>query len=319
MMYRTAETLFWIGRYIERAENNARRISVNYHMRHVLSEFENERRWEKLISSLGDFQLFQERFHHANETTALQFLTFEQSNQNSLYCSTLATRNNIRSLRQLLPSELWDCINSFYLWFNKQNMDSLLDHSPYVFYQHFQDWLCRFNGIADSTMVRDNVWNFIQAGKFFERTENALRILHNYYLTYATNIDTSDSDNYNRYILLLKSAGGYEAFRKLYADDVTFEKVMTFLILHPSFPRSVQYTLSQLEHCLTDIKQQDYQFHILAETAKTFVDKMQGTLEHLQHDNDPFSGLSFAHMMFQCVNKLGVEISNTFFQEDFIS
>lgn len=318
MINRTAETLFWIGRYIERAENNARRINVNYHMRHVLGNHENELRWEKLIASLGDIGLFKNHFEKADESTTLRFLVFDQYNQNSLYSSIRSTRTNVRNLRQILPSEMWNSINSFYLWLDNQNMQKLLAPSPYSFYQNFQDWVGRFNGTAYSTMVRDNVWNFIQAGRFFERAENILRVLHSCCLNYSTkDLHETTSENYNHLILLLKSASGYEAFRKLYADNVTFENVLEFLILHPKFPRSVQYSLTRLESYLTEIKEQDYQFHVLAETANEFVSKMK---DHIANaPNDLFLEHSFIQAMFKSINNLGAEIENTFFQEEFIS
>lgn len=320
MMYRTAETLFWIGRYIERAENNARRIDINFHMRHVLADNEGECRWEKLIASLGDISLFKKHFNYADETSSLQFLTFDEQNHNSLFSTIRHTRNNIRSLRQLLPSEIWDSINGFYLWLSRQNVRTLMAPSPYTFYQHFQEWLSRFNGTADSTMLRDNEWNFIQAGKFFERTENAIRTLHSFYLNSPKGcFGMNNPQHYNYYMLLLKSTGSYEAFRRSHADDVSFEKIVEFLLLHPTFPRSVQYSLTALENYLLEIKQQDYQFSILADTVENFVGKMKNNLTNLQTENDQFLGLSFIQTMFDGVNMLGLDISNTFFQEDILN
>ena len=272
MMNRTAETLFWIGRYLERAENHTRLIDVNYHMRQVLIEDAEEYKWERLIASISDLKLFKEYFDQANETSALQFLTFEQCNQNSLYSSVFRTRNNIRTLRQLLPSELWDSINGFYLWLNEQDISKLMMQSPHIFFQRVKEWLSLFNGTADSTMVRDHVWNFIQLGKFFERAENSLRILNSFYLYFTTESSVSDDQvNYNRFIILLKSAAGYEAFRKLYADHVTFEKVTEFLLSNQAFPHSVRYSLFTIETCLSKIKEQDDSFTILAEKAIDFV------------------------------------------------
>lgn len=319
MMYRTAETLFWIGRYIERAENNARRIDINFHMRYVLSDHEDECIWEKLIASLGDFNLFKKHVNFATETSSLHFLTFEEKNPNSLLSTIRHTRNNILSLRQILPSEIWDSINGFYLWLNRQNMRTLMAPSPYSFYQKFLEWLSRFNGTADSTIVRDNEWNFIQAGKFFERTENAIRTLHSFYFNSPKDCLTlNNSNNYNHFMLLLKSTGGYEAFRRFHANDVSFEKIFEFLLLHPTFPRSVHYSLLALENSLLEIKQQDHQFSMLADTVEKFVGKMKNYLTNLQTENDQFLGLSFIQNIFDDVNMLGLDISNTFFQEDIL-
>lgn len=319
MMNRTAEALFWIGRYMERAENHTRLMNVNYHMRQILIENEKECNWERLISSIGDIHLFRDLFEQANEETALQFLTFASMNENSLFACVSNARNNVRTLRQLLPSEVWESMNGFYLWLQEQNITKMMAQSPYFFFQRVNEWLSIFNGTADSTMVRDHTWHFIQAGKFFERAENSMRVLDSFYL-YCTKDSSSFTHqaNYNRFIILLKSAGGYEAFRKVYADNVTFAKVIEFLISDPTFPHSVKFSLASMETYLTSIKQQDYQFHILAEKATDFVKEVDKNMSNLHADQNNSKSLKLIHEMLESINHLGFEISKTFFQEEFV-
>lgn len=316
MMNRTAESLFWIGRYLERAENHSRLIDVNYHMRHVLFNHDDECKWERLIASISDIQMFKAQFDHPNETTALQFLTFEKSNQNSIFSCISYVRNDLRTLRQLLPSELWDSINSFYLWLKEQDISKLMMQSPSLFYQRIKEWLYLFNGIAESTMVRNQVWNFIQLGKFFERSENSIRILLHFYLHFHKDYPYNNPDNYHRLIVLLKSTSGYEAFRKLHADDVTFAQVVEFLISQPTFPHSVRYSLSSVEHCLIKLEQQDYSFHILVEEARDYIEIMKSHLSDLHQDGS--IELHIFHEMLESINRLGLAISKAFFQEEFI-
>lgn len=318
MMNRTAENLFWIGRYLERAENHTRLIDVNFHTRHVLIDNGEKCKWERLIATIGSHELFSEQFDHANEATALQFLTFEQTNPNSLFSCVCFMRNNVRALRQMLPSELWDIMNGFYLWLKEQDISQLMMQSPYMFYQRLREWISLINGTADTTMDRDLVWNFIQAGKFFERAENILRILHSYLHCTKDMLSHSSHDNYARLSALLKSAGAFEAYRKHYADDVTLAKVIEFLISDATFPHSVKYSLSALENDLAAIKQQDYQFDLLAEIAIGVVAKMKSILADLHGENDYLIGLQLIQDMLESINRLGVEISETFFQEEFV-
>lgn len=319
MMNRTAETLFWTGRYLERVESHTSFIDVNYHMRHVLLNHQDECKWERLIASISDIHLFKEHFEQANETTALQFLTFEKYNQNSIFSCVSYIRNNIRTLRQLLPSELWDSINGFYLWLKEQDISKLMMQSPHIFYQRIKEWIYLFNGVAESTMVRNQVWYFIQAGKFFERAENSMRILHRFYVNFINDYPYNNQDNYQRLMILLKSASGYEAFRKLYANQVTFAKVIEFLISHPTFPHSVRYSLSSMEQCLMKIKQQDYPFNIIAGEAIDFVEIIKANLSNLhEHEQDYSVELHLFHEMLESINRLGLEVSETFFQGEIV-
>lgn len=314
MMNRTAESLFWIGRYLERAENHARLIDVHYHSRQVLTDHSENCVWERLIKAIGDIQLFRECFKEANETTALQFLTFEPKNPNSLLSCVYQTRNNVRALRQLLPSELWESINGFYLWLKDQDIGRMMMSSPFLFYQKTREWLSQIRGTADSTMVRDLVWNFIQAGKFFERTDNLLRNLHSY-LDVTKDLQKA---NYISLMVLLKSNNAYEAYRRLNADNVSLTNVIEFLISDPSFPHAVKYALSSLEDQLLNINQQDDHFELLAKRAINDVAEIQVLLANFQSKKDRVIGLPMIQGMLALINRIGLEISNTFFQEEFV-
>ncbi|KRE48992.1 alpha-E domain-containing protein [Paenibacillus sp. Soil522] len=301
MINRYAEWLFWAGRYMERAENHSRLIDANYHMRHELKGNDNDRDyiWEKLVAAVGDLAKFKEDNAIANEWTVLHFLTFERTNSNSIYSIIQQTRNNIRALRQLLPKELWEITNSLYLWLHDQDINKMMQQSPSKFYQRVREWISLFNGAADSTMLREQEWNFLQAGKYLERTENTVRILQ----TVHTNLirdpaSSQDQNHYNRMIVLLKSVGGYEAFRKLHADHVTFAKVTEFLILNPHFPRSIPFAFTSLESYLKAIKQEGFDYAVLP---------------------DPGLGVSDSlHEWLQCCNQLGFLISKAFFQANVV-
>lgn len=316
MMNRTAENLFWIGRYLERAKNHTRMIDIHYHERGVLQDCQDHCIWERLISSIGDVSLFNQLFSDMNETSVLTFLTFSERNPNSLLSCITKTRNNVRSLRQLLPSELWDRINGLYHWMNGQDMSTLMAQSPYMFYQRFREWLSLISGTADATMMRDLVWDFLQTGKFFERAENLLRNLESYLTLTQDSLAQGHHANYNRFIILLKSAGGYEAYRKLYADRVTLAKVIEFLLLEPGFPYSVKYSLGSLEFYVTRIKEQDDRFARLLDKALAVFSGINTTLNELKGYS---IGLELIQAMLESINRLGMEISNKFFQEGLVT
>ncbi|MGM0876064.1 MAG: alpha-E domain-containing protein [Bacillota bacterium] len=318
MMNRCAELLFWVGRYIERIENHTRLIDVNYHMRHELKRNENEEdyMWERLVAAIGNGNTINKKYETMNEKTVIQFLTFDKTNTNSIFSCVHQTRTNMRALRQLLPDEMWDITNAFYLWLKEQNIQSVMEQSPYLFYQRIREWLSIFNGTADSIMVRDQEWNFIQAGKHLERSENILRILYAIYLNFMEDGSLPrDKSDYNRMIVLLKSVGGYEGFRKFHANNVTFEKVVEYMMLHPSFPRSVNFSLTSLEYNLQNIKQQDYNFALLSDQAIDLTVKIKEILAGVQGE---LYGLDLLYQMLGSCHQLGNTISKTFFQEEFV-
>lgn len=318
MMNRCAELLFWVGRYAERMENHTRLIDVNYHMRHELKRngSVHDYMWDRLVAAIGNVDKYNNKPEPMNENTAIQFLTFDKTNANSIYSCIHQTRTNMRALRQLLPDEMWDITNAFYLWLKEQNLQTVIELSPYLFYQKIREWLSLFNGTADSIMVRDQEWNFLQAGKYLERAENILRTLYSIYLNYLEDGSlTKDKSDYNRMIVLLKSVGGYEGFRRFYANNVTFEKVVEFIMLHPSFPRSVHYALSELEANLQAIKQKDYNFSLLSDQALELTDNIKGILEGSQGE---LYGLDLLYQMLGSCHELGSTISKTFFLEEFV-
>lgn len=312
MMNRFAQLLFWAGRYMERAENHARLLDVHYHMRHEIrgNQYDQDYVWEKLVSAVGDASGFKANHAIANELTALHFLTFESSNSNSIYSLIQQTRSNIRTVRQLLPGELWEIVNSFYLWLKDQDVQKVMLQSPYMFYQRVREWVLLFNGAADSMMIREQEWNFIQAGKYLERTVNTARILHNISANLLNDSDyIQDQNNYHRMILLLKSVGGYEAFRKFHANDVTFAKVLAFLLLNPGFPRSIHFALTSLESYLKEIKQKDYDYTLLS---------VKSILAGLDDRHSGHGGSDLLHDLLRSCNQLGDSISKTFFQEEIV-
>ncbi|KKI91995.1 hypothetical protein WQ54_11935 [Bacillus sp. SA1-12] len=318
MMNRCAELLFWVGRYTERIENHTRLIDVNFHMRHELIKNENEQdyMWERLVSAIGNVDNFNKKYKEINEHSAIQFLTFDKTNANSIYSCVQQTRTNMRALRQLLPDELWDITNAFYLWLKDQNLKTALEQSPYFFYQRIREWISSFNGTAFSVMAREQEWDFLHAGKHLERAENILRILYTIYINFLEDGSLSQKkSDYNRMIVLLKSIGGYEGFRKVHANNVSFESVVEYMMLHPTFPRSVHYSLTSLETNLQNIRQQDYNFSLLSDQAIELAAKIKDILAGSQGE---LYGLDLLYQMLGSCHQLGETITKTFFQEEFV-
>ncbi|WP_127533416.1 alpha-E domain-containing protein [Paenibacillus kobensis] len=281
MMNRYAELLFWAGRYMERVGNYARLIDVNYHMRHELyGHQDREYIWERLVETTGEVRRFEELYSNinagTNELTVLHFLTFERSNTNSIFACVQQARNNIRTLRQLVPAELWEMINSFYIWLKDQNVSQIMLQSPHLFYQKVREWATLLSGAVDSIMIRGQEWDFIQAGKYVERTDNTLRIISAVHRQIGkAPAAEGHSYSYKRTVVLLKSVGGFEAFRRLHAADVTFEKALEFMLMNGQFPHSVQYALTALGRHFEKLQLQEDGGNAIAEAAV----QLSGTIQ----------------------------------------
>ncbi|MEC0172591.1 alpha-E domain-containing protein [Paenibacillus graminis] len=250
MLNRNAEALFWIGRYIERAENHARLIDVHYHIQQE-EDFQAEgHKWSRLIDALGVRNEYLQQFEGFCEQDVLSFITLDLGNSNSLFSCVHQARNNLRTLRQHLPSELWDIINSFNLWLGEQSVADILS-GPHQFYQQVKERAAMFLGAEQSVMLRGNEWRFIESGRFLERAENTTRILQ------AVKVSCKSKDInaiYTQLQAVLKSVSGYQAFRRYYADAMSPESILEFLIVNAYFPRSIRFSFHKLEEHLAKLQ-----------------------------------------------------------------
>src|SRR6476646_4591432 len=185
MLSRIAESLYWIGRYVERAEDTARITDVNYH--HTLemgaSPEARERRrqhWESLIVIVGEAPRFVTMHDQADEETVPPYLTFATENPHSIVSCVAHARENARTMRHQIASEMWEVLNRFHL--ELQRLREFREtpvgaENVHQFYQSIKEFSHLFQGITDSTMPREEGWYFLQAGKFLERAEKTSRAL----------------------------------------------------------------------------------------------------------------------------------------------
>jgi uncharacterized alpha-E superfamily protein len=321
MMNRFAELLYWAGRYVERAGNHARLIDINYHMRHELyGHQEREYIWERLIETTGSVARFEELYSNinagTNELTVLHFLTFERSNMNSIFNCVQQARNNLRTLRQLVPVELWEVINTFYLWLKDQSISQVMLQAPHLFYQRIRECATLFSGVVDTSMVREQEWDFLQAGKFMERVDHTLRIVKTVHQQIRKE-QASESDHYNRTVALLKSVGGFEVFRRLYAANMTFEHALAFMLQNSSFPYTVQFSLDTLVRHIIQIGLPSRHYESLDEMVSQLVDAMKAIVGSIRSGGVLIEDAELGHLVYLS-NELEGAVSTAFFQNQYV-
>jgi len=261
MLSRVAESLYWLSRYIERADNTARLLDVNLH---ILTDFQdlNDSRlvehWEPIIRSTGDFELFKEHYQIADSYAATDFLTFNRHNPNSILSCLLAARNNARMIRDQITTEMWQAINENYLFLLGSNAETVWQKGPYEFYSSIKDFSHLFQGLTGSTFVHDEGYHFMEVGKFLERADQTSRILDiKYHILLPSLRDVGGAVDAAQWMAILRSCSAFEAYHRIFMANVTPEKVTEFLILSQSFPRAIRF-------CARAI---DGQLHYLSRTA----------------------------------------------------
>ena len=281
MLSRIAEALYWIGRYVERAEDTARITDVNYH--HTLemgtsreAAARRRRHWEALITIVGDAERFFAEHAEANEETVPLYLTFTAGNPHSIVACITQARENARTMRHQLASEMWEVLNRFYLDLQQQAAGGgglVGAENAHLFYRSVKEFSHLFQGITDSTMPREEGWYFLQAGKFLERAEKTARALDvKYHLLVAdaapgapvagpgfaaaaAGLSLADGvpGDWHQWIAVLRSLSAYEAYHKLYRSAVRPRAVIEMLMLSPVFPRSIRFSIGEVDAALARI------------------------------------------------------------------
>lgn len=246
MLSRVADALYWMSRYIERAENNARLLDVNLQM---TLDFENssdnnghrDRHWQSIISSLEENKLFKTLHESSSAENVMDFVAFEPKNPNSIYSCLAAARENARTVREQMSTEMWECINSLYLFTSSRHSKKVFSSSVYEFFKRIVEGSHLFQGITDATMTHSEGWEFMQMGKNLERADNTSRMLDiKYHILLPKGEQVGGTVDTVQWMAVLKNCSALEAYRKIYVGQVVPWKVAEFLILNSAFPRSLR-------------------------------------------------------------------------------
>lgn len=254
MLSRVAESVYWMSRYVERAENVARFVDVNYNLT-LGDESPLAEQWSPLIYTTGDHQDFEERYSDASRENALQFLLFDPENPNSIQSCIGKAREAARTVREVLPSGIWEHLNRFHLLIKNASKESVAIEQPYDFCESVRMASNLMIGIRESSMLHDEAWSFARAGRFIERADKTSRIVDvQYFLLLPKAQDVGTTIDIVRWSSLLKSADALNMYRRSHGRIVP-NKVAEFLILSPLFPRSIRFCVSQVEQCLSRMRQ----------------------------------------------------------------
>ena len=250
MLARLAENLFWAGRYIERAEDTARMVDVTYHTLLESPPQETTHAYSQLLQVLHLTAAYQASGGGDRAVTpeeVIAFLVRDPANAGSIVSSVSYARENARSVRELISSELWEAVNHLHFTLRARDLDADLADQPFELFRIVKQSCQTVSGVALETMPRDDAWRFLTLGRQLERAEMTCRLLN---VRFGQLVDYSAPVAFHHWIAVLKSASGLEAFRKRYRASMDPSEVVEFLLLAPDFPRSVRFALETAERQL---------------------------------------------------------------------
>jgi len=237
MLARVAESIYWMSRYVERAENVARFIEVNLNLMLDLP-VGSAQQWQPLVATTGDAAEFAKRYSTATQHNVIEFLMFDQENVNSIRSCLRAARENARSVREIISSEMWEQLNEFYLRVNYAAALAGSRTDPQDLLRRVRRSGHLFTGVTDATMTHNESWNFCRLGRMLERADKTSRILDvKYFLLLPTADDVGTTSDDIQWAAVLRSASAFEMYRKCHGR-IAPERIVEFLLLEKEFPRA---------------------------------------------------------------------------------
>lgn len=263
MLSRHAEDLFWLGRYVERAEDTARMLDVTYHNLLESPPTAESTAWRELLEVLYVDHLYEGDLDGSNVST---YLVNDLDNPGSIMSAVRRARENARGLRDRISTELWEAINRFYLELATADLSLGVEQRPYEVFASIKSQCQLISGVAGQTMPRDEGYRFIILGLMLERAEMTCRLLA---VRYARLANSGDRMGFHAWVSVLKSVSAYEAYLKAHDASLDPTRVLQFLLLDQEFPRSVLYSLQQVERQVAALT---------GDTAVSRVDRAVGRL-----------------------------------------
>lgn len=252
MLSRVADSLYWIGRYLERAENALRILDVNMNLMLEGSSIRSDARWGRVLRALGSTA----NAPGTDVVQATRSLLFDTADRASVAVCIALARENARQVRDEISSEQWQNLNRLYhrvAEFRSQPTSSMLSDAM----QAVLEGLCLFKGVTDTTMTHGEGWHFIRAGRHMEGAMHIATLLEMYYRDlFAGSEVLMAPSNYLEWIGLLRSCSAFESYCTAHTADVTPERILEFLLLNREFPHSLWFSINSLVDALTCIQQE---------------------------------------------------------------
>jgi len=238
MLSRVANSLYWLSRYLERAENLARLVEVN---RYDALDVNQGDVWNALLYTTS----MENAYINSGQKDAGAFFTFSEENPDSIRQCIAQSRENARMVRDQISEEIWRELNRFYLFISSDISEKLWRNQPDELYRKTIEFCMLLSGLINATVLHDDGWHFMQIGKYLERADKTTRVLDI--------LAFQGEPNRVKLVSALKSCSAFNAFQVEFNSGITLKNTVSFLLFSKSFPRSVRFCLQQLDQHLHSV------------------------------------------------------------------
>jgi uncharacterized alpha-E superfamily protein len=315
MLSRTADHLFWMSRYTERAENTARMLDVNYQTSLLpQSKAVAQAGWQGLLTISELKPAYEAKYpgHSINPTDVMDFMVRDEQNPSSIISCLQNARENARAVRGSLTTEVWETQNQTYLEVLRMLKSGDFEREPAQFFEwvKFRSHLSR--GVTLGTMLQDEAFHFLRLGTFLERADNTARLIdvkfHAVETDFTGAADEKDQEyDFYHWSAILRSVSGFEVYRKVYRDVIRPERVAELLILRPDMPRSLLGCLNEVMSNLALVSSDP------ASETRRRAGKLCADLQYARIDEILANGLhAYLTQFLDRVNEIGAHISREF-------
>ena len=260
MLSRVANSLYWMSRHIERAENTARLLDVTYRMSllpyRILEPGQSwAEPWALPLVITGVATAYYERYPGTlSPEDVLRFMVLDSANPSSIYACIQSARENARTARGTITSEMYEDINAFWLELRDHDYDGLRTRGVSGFFEWVKTRSHQFRGVTFGTSLRDEGYSFIRLGTFSERADNTARLLDvKYHTLLPSAADVGGAVDYYQWGALLRSLSAFDSYRKVYRDVITPMRVAELLVLRDDVPRSLHACMNEIYEILRDV------------------------------------------------------------------
>jgi uncharacterized alpha-E superfamily protein len=308
MLSRTADHLFWMARYTERAENTARMLDVNMQTQLLPQSAESaEQNWRALLGISELEPSFEAKYKGCNRKDVLDFMVRDPDNASSIASCLTHARENARAVRGTLTTEVWETQNTTWLEMNNLLKEGMLERDPGEFFEWVKHRSHLSRGVTIGTMLKDESFYFIRLGTFLERADNTARILDvKFHGADGELLDGEEVDFYH-WAAILRSVSAFETYRKAYRDAITPARVAELLILRGDMPRSLMACMSEVVNNLAQVRND-----VSAETER-FAGRLNAELRFNSMEEILELGLhDYLTGFLEQVNELGNRVSRDF-------
>ena len=252
LLSRVANSIYWMSRYMERAENIARFIDVNLQL--SLDQFTaGDDPWASLVEVTGDAEAFAKRYDRPTRADVMRFLTLDRDNPNSIVSCVATARDNARTIRDIITSEMWQQINELHITVGKAGPSMIREDRPVRFYRAVRDGCLLFAANTDATMSHNEGFEFCKLGRMLERADKTSRIIDvKYFLLLPKADDVGGALDAIQWAALLRSVGALEMYRQVHGV-ITPGSVADFLILDRHNPRAITHCVLEAQGALAPI------------------------------------------------------------------